>query len=303
MGVLSVFGYVKVNSAELKVKEYEMYRGAYCGLCRSMGKCTGHCSRMALSYDFVFLVMTRLCLTDTQPSFTPRRCIVHPLRKRSVMDANAQLDLCAYAAAVLSYHKTRDDLADEHGFKKLRARLTYPFVRSWRKKAVKSGYSDLDGRVEKNLEALAELEKKALPSVDAPAEIFGEILADITSYGLEGTEAKLARTLGRCVGKWIYIVDALDDISEDLQKSRYNPLVLLYGGVLPTKEQLSSLKDALKLELLAAEAAMDLVESDNAAILNILQNTLYLGMPDIAEKIICGDCDKKCNAKEGNHTA
>ncbi len=286
-----MFGYVKVNSAELKVKEYEIYRGAYCGLCRSMGKCTGQCSRMALSYDFVFLVMTRLCLTDTNPSFSQRRCLAHPLKRRSVMDRNSQLDLCAYAAAVLSYHKTKDDLADERGLKRLRARITYPLVRSWRKKALKSGFSDLDQRVEKNLRDLAELEKKLLPSVDAPAEIFGKILADITSYGLEGAQEKIARTLGHCVGKWIYIIDALDDMSEDIKKGRYNPLVLLYGGNLPTPEQLSTIKDALKLELVAAEAAMDLVECEKLPIINILENTLYLGMPDVAEKIICGkDC-------------
>ena len=79
-----MFGYVRVSKGELKVKEYELYRGAYCGLCRSMGKCTGQCSRMALSYDFAFLVALRLALTDTPVEFRQRRCFAHPLTKRSI---------------------------------------------------------------------------------------------------------------------------------------------------------------------------------------------------------------------------
>lgn len=281
-----MFGYVRVNSAELKVKEYELYRGAYCGLCRAMGKCTGQCSRMSLSYDFAFLVMARLALTDTEVSFSQKRCMAHPLKKRSVMDRNEQLDVCAYSAAILGYHKVRDDLDDERGTKRLRARLMHPFVRSWRKKAIKAGMGELDEGVSKKLAELSELEGRALPSVDEPARIFGEILSDIVSYGLTGDEQKIACHLGRSVGKWIYIVDALDDMDEDRQRQRYNPFLLLYGGEPPSKQQLDSISDALKLELLAAEAAMDLIKTDKKPIMNILENTLYLGMPDVVQKTL-----------------
>ncbi len=288
-----MFGYVKVNSAELKVKEYEMYRGAYCGLCRSMGKCTGQCSRMALSYDFVFLVMTRLVLTDTQICFKPRRCLAHPMRQRSVMESNEQLDICAYAAAVLSYHKTKDDLSDERGLKKLRARLAYPFVRFWRKKAIRGGMSELDEFVAQKLAELSALEEKRLPSVDAPARLFGELLGEICAYSLTGAEQRIARTLGESVGRWIYIVDALDDMSEDAKRERFNPILLLYGGEMPTKEQLEIICDSLKLELMSAEAAMDLLETDKTQIKNIMENILYLGMPDTAKRVSEGERDKR----------
>ncbi len=293
-----MFGYVKVNSAELKVKEYEIYRGAYCGLCRSMGKCTGQCSRMSLNYDFVFLVMTRLALSNTPVSFSRRRCLVHPLKKRSVMDKNAQLNICAYAAAILSYHKIADDLSDERGFKKFRARFTYPFVRSWRKRAIKSGYAELDTKVRKKLSSLSELEAKALPSVDAPASLFGDILADICAFGFDGYDEKIARAIGKSVGKWIYIVDALDDISDDKERARYNPFLLLYGGRMPTNDELCSLEDALKLELLEAEAAMDLLETEHESIRSIIENILFLGMPDTASSIIKKDTEKDINTTD-----
>ena len=112
-----MFGYVRVKHTELRVKEYEFYRGTYCGLCRSMGKCTGQCSRFALSYDFAFLALLRITLDRTPVEFEQKRCIAHPLKKRNMMKHNASLAYCAHAAALLNYHKILDDLSDERGWK------------------------------------------------------------------------------------------------------------------------------------------------------------------------------------------
>ena len=293
-----MFGYVKVRSGELKVKEYELYRGAYCGLCRSMGKCTGQCSRMTLSYDFAFLAMLRLCLGGVDKvEFKQRRCLAHPLKKRNVMERNEELDYCARAAAILGYHKIKDDIADERGFKKMRAYLTYPFVASWRKRALKSGLLPLDKKISDSLLRLSALETQKKPSVDEPAEIFGEILGAITSFGLDGSKARVAYELGMHVGKWIYIVDALDDAKDDQKKKRYNPFLLLYGGRLPQGEELTLISDALKAELCGAEAALDLMDTDKESVKNIIENILYLGMPDTVEKIIC---DEGCKSERSH---
>lgn len=286
-----MFGYVKVNSPELKVKEYELYRGVYCGLCRAMGRCTGHCSRMTLSYDFAFLASVRLILTDTPISFSQRRCLAHPLKKRNSMDQNDQLDYCARAAAVLSYHKIMDDIADEKGVKRLKARVALPWVRSWRKRALRAGIEPLDKRVAELLAKLSELESEGRASVDAPAKIFGEILGEMTAYGLEGANARIGYQLGMCVGKWIYIADALDDMSEDEKKGRYNPVLLLYGNRQPDGEELTLISDALKAELLGAEEAIDLVETDKVSVKNVVENILFLGMPDTADKILGKRCE------------
>ena len=290
---------MKVNSAELKVKEYEMYRGAYCGLCRSMGKCTGQCSRMMLSYDFTFLVALRICLENTEISFRQRRCFAHPLSKRSVMEPNPVLEYCARSAAILGYHKIRDDLSDERGLKKLRAVMTYPFVAAARKKALRAGLAELDGEVERLLSELADTERQNLSSVDIPAGIFGEILARMTSYGLEGSVERIARELGRAVGRWIYTVDALDDMNDDRRKGRYNPFLLLYGGRTPNGEELCLIGDALKAALCSGEAALDLMETDRVAFRNIIENIMFLGLPRTAEQVI-GKAEKcECESPKG----
>ena len=294
-----MFGYVRVNQAELKVKEYEFYRGTYCGLCRAMGKCTGQCSRLALSYDFAFLALLRVTFSGDELAFDKKRCIAHPFKKRVYMKRNPSLDYCAGAAALLNYHKILDDLSDEKGFKKLRARLLRPFMAHSRKKALKAGLGPLDRRIASGLSVLSETERSGINRVDRPASLFGNILGDIMSEGLEGADARVAASLGRAVGKWIYEADALDDWQEDAEKHRYNPFLLLWKDKVPTREEAEGIRNALKNELYDAEAAVDLIEFSSTDIKNIVLNILYLGMPQRIERIPIGEESGESREKEG----
>ena len=53
-----MFGYVTAYKPELKIKDYEAYKGVYCTLCKEMGKEYGLLSRFLLSYDGAFYVLT-----------------------------------------------------------------------------------------------------------------------------------------------------------------------------------------------------------------------------------------------------
>ena len=283
-----MFGYVRTMDAELKVKEHELYRATYCGLCRSMGKCTGQCSRMTLNYDFVFLALTRYAISPCKVSFRARRCLAHPFVKRSSMEQNEILDYCSAASAILNYQKVLDDLNDEKGLKKLRAALLFPFVSYSRKKAIKKdpALRQLDESISKKLESLSMIEKSEQIGVDIPAACFGDILGEIMSFGLDGTDARIAFELGKHVGAWIYVADALDDMREDAKKGRYNPLLKLYGGRIPNGDELSMIYDATKNKLFAAESAFDLIDTDDEGIKNILSNILYIGIPKRTADII-----------------
>ena len=283
-----MFGYVKTNNAELKVKEYELYRATYCGLCKSMGKCTGQCSRMTLNYDFVFLVLVRLALSEQKTDIKQKRCFVHPFKKRNCMANNPVLSYCAGASAILNYQKVVDDLNDENGARKLRARLALPFVAHSRKKAFKKDplLKTLDESVSERLRELSSQEKNNSASVDIPANCFGKLLGEIMSFGFEGADARIAYELGRNIGAWIYIADAIDDMREDMEKGRYNPFIKLYDGKLPDAEQLESISYAIKNHLYGAEAAVDLIQTEHEAIKNIIQNIIYLGIPERTDGII-----------------
>ena len=276
-----MFGYVRTVNAELKMKEYDLYRATYCGLCRSMGKCTGQCSRMTLNYDFVFLALTRYAIEPCPVKFKARRCLAHPIKKRDNMERNPILDYCSGASAILNYQKLMDDLHDEKGAKKLRAVLLRPFVSHSRKKALKKDPSlkKLDEKVAVKLAELTQIEASNQIGVDVPAACFGDILGEIMAHGYDGMNRRIAFELGRHVGAWIYVADALDDMREDLKKGRYNPLLELYGGRMPNEEELALIYDATKNKLFSAEAAFDLIEINDLAIKNILSNILYMGIP------------------------
>ena len=288
-----MYGYVRVHTPELKVREQEYYRAVYCGLCRTLGKCTGQCSRMTLSYDFTFFALCRMALTGERPALHPRRCPAHPTRRTPMAESNEALRHTAYLSGVLAYHKVRDDLRDEGGFKRMTAATLAPFVGSLRKRAVRKGYSEADRAVAEAMEALCRLEASRPPSVDEPASLFGELMAALLAHGLTGKEATLGRKIGYHVGRWVYILDAADDFKEDVKKGRYNPLACLYADAsmteLPTEKR-GELRDALLAELSELECAMDLLDtSDDPDLSGILSNILYLGMPSEAQRVLFGE--------------
>ena len=288
-----MYGYLRVYTPELKVREQEYYRAVYCGLCRTMGKKTGQFSRMTLSYDFTFFALCRMALTGQRPVMHSRRCVVHPTRRRAMADSCEDLELCACLSAVLAYHKVRDDLCDERGLKRTAAAAISPYMTILREKAIRQGHSETDHAVAEAMEALNRLETQRLPSVDTPASLFGNLLSSLLSYGLTGNEAILAKKIGYHVGRWVYILDAADDFERDVKEGRYNPLACLYNDpamkMLPVSKK-EELRDALLAELSELEAAFDLLDtSDDPDLSGILSNILYLGMPAEASRVLFGE--------------
>ena len=288
-----MFGYIKAYPQELRLRENEYYRAAYCGLCRAMGKCCGCCSRAALSYDMVFALLVRMAISGTEPEFETGRCALHPFKKRVFMKLNPELRFTAYASSLLSYEKLTDDIRDEKGVKKATARVARAFLSGASKRA-RAELPELSERLSVGLYELSALEAKKEPSVDIPADLFGNIMAEIISYGYEGPNKKIASEIGAHAGRWVYIVDALDDCEQDLKKGRYNPFLMLYGAP-PSAAQKELLPDILNAELISIGNAMDLIaRGGRRDLFEILENIVGYGMRESADRAIKGkDIEKK----------
>lgn len=282
----SMLGYVKTNTSELRVREHQYYRGLYCGLCHRMGKCTGNCSRLMLSYDFVFLAMIRMALRKEKAAFRKQRCLLHPLRARMTAQQCETLDYCADASALLVYHKLLDDLRDESGAKKLRAVLTRPFLHRAYHRAKKRNPT-LDKIMTEHLDRLCEMEQNTADhfGADCYAEVFGDLLADVFSHGFEGTEQRIAQTIGRAVGRWIYLADAADDFEEDRKKGRFNPYRSLFGDT-PTPQDWETADLAMTAFLCDAEPAFELLDgTPDPEQKEILANILFSSLPLVGKEL------------------
>lgn len=290
-----MFGYVRPDMKELKVKEAELYKATYCGLCETISKRYPLFIRLSLSYDFVLFILLRILLEKEEVSFAKKRCIAHPLRKKPMMKTNKTLSLASDAGVIMLYYDCKDKMHDRDGIKSFIARLYYPFVRQSYKKAIKDELAKkLSESVFRLLKDLEEDEKNNICSVDQPAEKFGLILKNIMEFGLDDEKnKKISGYIGLNVGKWIYISDALDDLEKDEKKQNFNPFLSVYRSSEEAKTHLESIRTALDRYAFEAKNALGLQNGGDGGIYNILDNIFTYGMISQHDRIIKEKTDER----------
>lgn len=285
-----MFGYVRIYKPDLKVAEYEYYQGIYCSLCKQLGKRYGLLARMTLSYDFTFLALLRMALDDRCTGFQKGRCAFNPLKKRTCCRDNDHIPFAADAATLLVYYKIKDNLADEGFWKSLPSRFLLPFASHVWKKALKR-QPELDEMIRACMEKQAGLERAGTASIDAAAEPTAQMLSGLAALSArDDKERRVLERFGYCLGRWIYLADAVDDLAEDLEKGSYNPYILSRGLTRDRPEELEETRryslftlNACLAECLAAYNLLAVRRFDG-----ILRNVLEQGMPAVQRRILAG---------------
>lgn len=113
-----MFGYVVVNKPELKIKEFDIYKGYYCGLCNSLHKRHGIIGQLTLTYDMTFLALLLSSLYEPEVTDEMHRCVIHPAKKHRMISSKFT-DYTADMNIILAYHKAKDDWNDERNILKL----------------------------------------------------------------------------------------------------------------------------------------------------------------------------------------
>jgi len=282
-----LFGYIKPLSGELKVREFELYKSFYCGLCKTMGKKISPFSRLTLNYDMVFLVLLRVALTKEPVENNCFRCKLKPTKKRNYIKSNGALLYSSCAAAILAYYKCIDDIYDtKNKFKKFFYRTLPLFFSHMKKKACKF-FPGLDDKIFKPLSDLNSLEKERCDSIDKTASCFAELMQNIMCFGLESEEhVRISGQIGWHLGRWLYIIDALDDYGKDIKKKEYNPFIEYYNK--NNKSDISADADILKYSLTSSlheiSAAFCLI--GNSCVTPVIENIISLGMCEQQEKVL-----------------
>ena len=288
-----MFGYVVVEKPSLRLREYDYYRATYCGLCHAMGKCTGCASRLTLSYDMTFFALIREMLEGEEVLFVKKRCPRHPIKKIETVEINSQLEYSAYVGGILTAGKIEDNINDEKGAKRSIASFLRLFFSKMERESDKN-LPELACLVSEKLAELHDIEEGEVASIDIPADVFGDMMGSLLSYGLDGDKKLVASNIGKRIGRWIYIVDAFDDYDKDRKSGSYNPFVLLYDAENFSEDNLISISKMLEAELALALSAIDLLDEDSDKTRSeIIKNILCLGMPQSVKKV----CDKHRKAE------
>lgn len=217
-----MFGYVVMNKPEIKFKDFDLYRSFYCGLCRELKDRYGISGQISLTYDMTFVVILLSALYEPPTRKGTTRCIIHPVRKQPVR-RNAVTGYAADMNVLLTYHKCRDDWEDE---KKAMA-LGYSKVLQGKVRKLDKKYPEKSRRIQELLKELSEMEKAGEHDIDKMSGCFGRIMEEIFAWKQDMWENSLRR-MGFFLGKFIYLLDAYDDVEEDVKNKDYNPFAEKY---------------------------------------------------------------------------
>ncbi|MFA9380999.1 MAG: DUF5685 family protein [Acetanaerobacterium sp.] len=276
-----LFGYIRPLKPELKIKDYETYRSVYCGLCKELGRVFGPLSRLTLNYDFTFLALLKLAVGDEQPCSKRETCLLHPFSKRICCQSGEALRLTACAAMLMIHYKNEDNYRDGGPFARLASLLFRPFLAHARRKAARL-YPALDDVMSNMMNRQAQLEKDRCDSVDRAADPTAQALSSICEM-LSGDERErrvLAR-FGYLLGRWIYFIDALDDLGEDYKQGGYNPFLLAASPAALDEDTIAAIRreatSSLNLTHGELTKAYQLLQLHRHA--EILENIVFLGLP------------------------
>ncbi len=272
-----MFGYIKISKGELKIKEYELYRGVYCSLCKVLGKNYGLWSRFTLNYDFTFLCLLNMSLKDGCDKFTQKGCTFNPLKKCQFCDNTEAFEMPSAAAMIMSYYKLLDNIEDEKGIKKVGYWLLRPFLNSANNKAKKK-YPFIEEIVAEYISKQAELERNDCKEIDRVADPTAVALSKLLMLcSDDASQKRVLERLGYCLGRYIYLLDAFCDLAEDTQKGSYNVLKNK-----PTEEVKEYIRSQIYFCINESIKAFELLDIKKYK--SVLGNIIYLGLEDIAIK-------------------
>lgn len=261
-----MYGYVNINKMELRLKEIYEFQGFYCGLCETLGERYGVSGRFSLSYDMTFLIVLLTSLYEPDSAIVSKRCLVHPLKKKPVI-TNKFSEYAADMNIILAYEHFDDDYKDE---KKLKAAAGLLAYKNAYKKAV-GMYERQTKVIREELDNLSRIEEAEEDDIEKAAATFGRIMAEIFVYEKDNWEEDLRR-IGFFIGKFIYIMDAYEDVEEDVKKGNYNPFKKIY------KDDGFSKNVKYMLEMTISECAASFERLPLIKDVDILRNILYDGV-------------------------
>ncbi len=259
----------------MKILDYDFYKSVYCSLCKKLGKSYGILSRFTLSYDFTFLSVLNISLSDSCPTFKKGRCAFNPLKKCNYCSARDTLDYPAASAMIMLYYKILDNIEDSKGIKKIGYKIIRPLFARAHKKAA-ADFPQTEKAVAEYISAQTALENRNENQIDAAADPTAKALSVIfADCSNNENQRRVLSRLGYCIGRYIYLLDAAVDFEKDRKSKNYN---VLCNNFSDREAALEKVKPQLYFCINEAKCAAELL--DVKRLKNIIDNVIYLGLED-----------------------
>jgi len=261
-----MFGYIILNKAEMKFKDFDVYHSYYCGICRDLKRKYGVTGQIALSYDMTFLAILLTGLYEPETRTGSCKCIAHPFENHETRN-NCYTEYAADMNVLFAWYKCRDDWEDEKSFWK----LAYGRILEGKTRKMKKLYADKLKRIGHLMHGFSEAEKQPDADIDRMAGLFGSVMAEIVAVR-EDEWAESLRRLGFFLGKFIYLCDAYEDVEKDIKKGTFNPLKKIYEN--PDYEE----ECRTILTMMISECCKEFEKLPILENVEILRNILYSGV-------------------------
>ncbi len=217
-----MFGYLKPDNPYLYLKDETLYKALYCGICKSIGKICGQVPRFTLSYDMAFMSAITHNILGVDLKINRERCIAHQIKKRPIAKPDDISLMLGATNVILAYCKLSDDVIDEN-----KGAFRRSLIKAGYKKAKKL-YPKIDEIVINGYEELRKLEKENSDSIDIVCHPFSTIMEEVSTEVFKDKATENTKSLFYALGKWVYLIDALDDYDKDVKKGSFNVLYNAY---------------------------------------------------------------------------
>lgn len=225
-----MFGYVKPNKNELKTKTVQQYSNIYCALCHALGKNYGLVSQFTINYDITFLYFVLKSEKNNHETIK-FRCPFNLLKKVNVSASKKVLNYCAAINYMLTVEKIKDDFNDKNGIVQLFLKMIYKFLSS--NKNYKRFITDnpiIYNNCVNKLEKYYDLEKNTDTDFDDILNTFGSFFVSLVNdfeYDSLEDHKEAIKNFAFQLGKWICLIDALDDLEKDIRTKNSNILLFI----------------------------------------------------------------------------
>ncbi len=289
-----MFGYIQPDAPYLFKKDETLYKALYCGLCKSIGSGCGQCARSALTYDMAFMSALIHNIRREDVNIKRARCFLHMLKRRPMAAVDEVTVMLGCINTALAYYKLCDDKADGDGKGVFRH-----LYKKGLKRALKR-HKEAVEIISSQMLAQSEVEKAQCAIIEMAAEPTAVMMRNLSVYALGDYSTKETEALFYDIGKWVYLIDALDDYDKDVKKRRYNVLYNAFGAESKAQAVAENIDELTFLfDSLFADMRTRLSKINFAFNRDLTDNIILRGIPLKTRAILNVQCKKCKNNNNG----